>query len=575
MAGGFHIRIARPRGSTATCYGPERRQILAEGSLQVSASDPFVPIDTNTVLIGHLFTRGPPSRRVTDLQEVGSDKLLADRGRKLLADYWGGYVLVHKSADGRIMVLRDPSGILPCYVHHGEADVGIASDLTDLAKPGRGRVDFLEVARLLASGDARGRRTCIEGIDELIAGECLIVDGAHVRTETWWTPWQHVAPARNMAAPEAAARLRETITDCVGAWAECFPSILLGVSGGLDSSVVAAAAAPAANHLSCLTLFGPDPDGDERRYARALTEALGVDLREMPRQIEDIDVTRAPSPHHPWPVASIGKLTNEATHGRISKGLAIDAHFSGNGGDGIFCSIHSAVPLLDRYLAEGLHPGLADTLRDLCLVTGADRMTVLRHAWDRYRRNGGTHHVRYNGSGIATEILAGIEAEGPTHPWLVVPKDTLPGKSVHVAFLMRSQKGIELYPRAASPPHIAPLQSQPIVELCLSIPTWTWIAEGQNRAVARMAFEGLLPPLILRRTQKGGPGGFDLDIYRRHRAALVDRLRHGHLIEAGILDLSLLDEAEDPTWRGTERIQRILDFVAAENWVDWWSRPTA
>jgi len=350
---------------------------------------------------------------------------------------------------------------------------------------------------------------------------------------------------------------------------------VLGVSGGLDSSIVAAAAAPRADRLNCLTLFGPDPDGDERRYARSLTEALGLDLHEMPRQLDDIDVTRAPSPHHPWPVASIGKLTNEAIHGRIAQGLAIDAHFSGNGGDGIFCSIRSAVPFLDRYLAEGPHLGLFDTLRDICVVTGADRMTVLRHAWDRYRRNGGVHRARYNGSGTMTNILEGLEAEGPTHPWLVAPKDALPGKTVHVAFLMRSQKGIELYPRAASPPHIAPLQSQPIVELCLSIPTWIWVADGLNRAVARLAFESILPPLILRRTQKGGPGGFDLAIYQRHRAALVDRLRHGRLAEAGILDLALLDQAEDPRWRGTERIQRILDLAAAENWVEWWSEPMA
>lgn len=575
MAGGFHIHIARRTELAADYCGPKWPQILASGRLQIRAAEPFLAIDEHTVLLGHLFRRGPPSRRVTDLQKIGSEKLLADRGYALLSDYWGGYVLVHESADGRIIVLRDPSGLLPCYVRCSDAGVTIAGDVADLAEPGPGQVDFREVARLLASGDARGRRTCIENVDELIAGECLVVSQGDIRTECWWTPWHHAARTRSMSAPEAAASLHETIMDCVGAWADCFPSILLGVSGGLDSSIVAAAAAPRASRLSCLTLFGPDSDGDERKYARTLTEALGLDLLEMPRQIDDIDVTRAPSPHHPWPVASIGKLTNEAIHGRIAQQLPIDAHFSGNGGDGIFCSIRSAVPFLDRYLAEGPRLGLADTLRDICLVTGADRATVLRHAWDRYRRNGGLHSVRYNGAGIADNILAEIECEGPSHPWLVAPQDALPGKSVHIAYLMRSQKGIELYPRAVSPSHIAPLQSQPIVELCLSIPTWMWIAEGQNRAAARLAFDGVLPSLILQRTQKGGPGGFDLAIYHRHRATLLDRLRHGRLAEAGVLDFALLNQAEDPTWRGTERIQRILDLAAVENWVDWWSGPTA
>src|SRR3546814_16146244 len=90
---------------------------------------------------------------------------------------------------------------------------------------------------------------------------------------------------------------------------------------------------------------------------------------------------------------------------------------------------------------------------------------------------------------------------------------------------MRTQQGVELYPRAVSPPHIAPLLSQPIVELCLSIPTWMWISGGLNRAVARKAFEGRLPAIITRRTHKGGPGGFDLAIYRRNRAALLEHLR--------------------------------------------------
>ncbi|HEX7791262.1 MAG TPA: asparagine synthase-related protein, partial [Afipia sp.] len=394
MAGGFHLHIARRHGSTADYSGPARPQLLASGNLCVWAREPFIAVDARTVIIGHLFTRARPSRRVTNLQAIGSEKLLADRGRVLLTQYWGGYVMVHECADGRIMVLRDPSGILPCYVRCDDMGVTVAGDVADLAAPGPGRVDYPEVVRLLASGDARGRRTCIAGVDELIAGECLVVGPRDIRTDIWWTPWDHVAPIKNMAATEVPARLRETISDCVGAWAECFPSILLGVSGGLDSSIVAAAAAPRASRLTCLTLFGPDPDGDERRYARTLTGALGLDLREMPRQIKDVDVARAPSPHHPWPVAPIGKLTNDAIHGRIAQGLVIDAHFSGNGGDGIFCSTRSAVPFLDRYLAEGPSIGLADTLRDICVVTGADRMTVLRHAWNRYRLNGGSHIVR-------------------------------------------------------------------------------------------------------------------------------------------------------------------------------------
>src|SRR3546814_21102243 len=98
-------------------------------------------------------------------------------------------------------------------------------------------------------------------------------------------------------------------------------------------------------------------------------------------------------------------------------------------------------------------------------------MTVLRHAWSRYRRAGGRHVVQYNASGLCAEFVARIEASGATHPWLAAPDDVLPGKTVHSAYLMRTQQGVELYPRAVSPPPLAPLPSHPIVALFLSHPT--------------------------------------------------------------------------------------------------------
>ncbi len=572
MAGGFQIEIAlQPERELLARSRATRPPTFAFAGVRLWSDEPIIQIDPQTIIIGHLFSRGPPSRRIVSLSPGDGRRLAADKARLLLTAYWGGYVMVRIDEAGTVNVLRDPSGALPCYFLRETDRVILAGDIADLASPASGQVDFEEIARVIASGDARGRRTCLKGIDELIAGECLVIDRSHVSIKPWWSPWDHIDPPPEMNFPEAAVRLRETITDCVGTWASCFSSILLGSSGGLDSSIVAATAAPTAGRLTCLTLFGPDFDGDERRYAAALADFLGLDLREASREIEDVDITRTARPHHPWPVVPLGAQTNDAIHRRLQQELSIDAHFSGNGGDGILCSIRSAVPFLDRFLAEGPSSALSDTLRDICVLTGADKITVLRHAWRRYRRDGGRHGVQYSASGLCADVVARIETNGAMHPWLAAPDDVLPGKTVHTAYLMRTQQGVELYPRAVSPPHIAPLLSQPIVELCLSIPTWMWISGGLNRAVARKAFEGWLPEIITRRTQKGGPGGFDLAIYRRHRSALHEHLRGGLLADAGVLDMTLLDAPEDPSWRGSERIQHILALGAAESWARWWS----
>src|SRR5690606_21311735 len=159
----------------------------------------------------------------------------------------------------------------------------------------------------------------------------------------------------------------------------CFPSILLGSSGGLDSSIVAVAATPRSETLTALTLVSPGVAGDERPYAHAVASSLGIRLRAAPLVLAVIDVEPAITPHHPWPISPIFKQAVGAVHRRLQSEMPIDAHFSGNGGDGIFCSIRSAVPLLDHFLSEGPRPALGKTVRDISSLTGADIVTVLRH----------------------------------------------------------------------------------------------------------------------------------------------------------------------------------------------------
>lgn len=571
MAGGFRIEIvlrpdAAPKAGGRFARSPDFRS----GRMALWSDEPIVPAGISTLILGHLFRKGPPSSRVFNLDYASAAKLCEDRGCALLSHFWGGYLFVHADRAGAIHVLRDPSGALPCYFRREAARLILAGDIRDLVAPGAGVVDYRELARTLASGDARGRKTCLAGVEELVAGECLIAEDGATRIETWWSPFDHIVHS-GADLGELAAQLRETVADCVGTWASCYSSILLGASGGLDSSIVAAGATPRAARLTGLTLVGPGADGDERRYSRVLAGRLGIDRRDAAFNLAHIDVERAVAPHLPWPVAPIFKQSIEAIHRRFEAELSVDAHFSGNGGDGIFCSVRSAVPLIDRFLAEGPRPALAATMRDIGTVTGANGIAVLRHAWSRYRRHGGWHVPRFDASGLDLGLAADLEGEGATHPWLKPPPSVLPGKTVHATYLMRTHKSIELYPRAEAPPHVAPLHAQPIVELCLSIPTWMWIAKGRNRAVAREAFEGWLPPLIIDRTSKGGPGDFHLMIYREYREALHAMLRGGALSAAGVFNPALLDEREDPSWRGTARRHRILAIAAAESWARRWS----
>jgi len=571
MSGGYVIEAPRRVLDSAERVRRDEisvsQPVFAHAALRVWSDEPVVHLGAHGCIIGHLFTRELPSQPVRQLDAAVVMSIVASEGQSLISSHWGGYVLALVTDDDRVIIMRDPSGLMPCYFRREVRAVKFASDITDVAGRGEASVDFMELVRYLASADAPGSATCVAGAEELIPGRAVVLARGTIDLKALWSPWNHVA-SKGLTAAEAADEVRRVALDCIGTWASCFGSVLLGVSGGLDSSVVAAGSRDHTS-LSCLTHVGPDGEGDERRYARALAFHLGLALGEAHYDLADIDIARAVAPHRPSPNAHHFRQAVEAMQWRAGA-ADVDAIFSGNGGDGIFCGMRSATPLVDRYLEEGISRALFETLRDLSDLTGADAWTVLRHAWQKYRAPEGPISLRVNLAGLAPDRLAPILAAGPRHPWLSPPPAAVPGKRAHVAFLVRSLRSLELYPRRSSPPHIAPLLSQPLVELCLSIPSWLWISGGRDRSIARAAFADMLPDVVVRRVHKGGPSGFTRSIYERWRAEALELLRGGSLDRAKVLDLSFLDEADDPAWLSSERPDRLLALVAAETWTRWW-----
>lgn len=547
------------------------RHVLNSESVSLWSKAPRLDLGTMGCILGPLFRREPSSPRVAELSRDDVDDILRSRGAALLAKFWGGYVALLASSDGTISILRDPSGMMPCYFRRMASRLAIASDMGTLVKPGQTKVDFDSLARMFAGVDMIGRRTGISGVEELLPGEMLIIspDGG-IRIEPAWSPWEHVDPQDLMDIDATAHTLRETLWNCIGAWSTCFDNILVGVSGGLDSSIIAAALGSCASNVRLLTMVEPGTDGDERRYARALAELLGRRLDEVSYDLGATDVCKAVLPHLPLPVAAHYFQAIAAEHGRISADWPVGAYFSGNGGDNVLCAMRSAAPLADRFLTTPVSPGLFSTARDLADLTGAGLPKVIHQGISRVRRRHEGHRVVCNFTGLGSAGCAAALAGSDRHPWLSMPAGSLPGKCAHVAMLARAGRSIELYPRETDPPQISPFLSQPVVELCLSIPTWYWVHAGRDRAMARQAFKDVLPALIVERRTKGGPTGFIQRIFAAQRQEAILMLEHGKLVETGLLDREWLRNLSQHSWRDDGRDLRLLSFAAAEAWVRWW-----
>lgn len=571
MAGRFIIDINPVASCQARSVSDMGEPSFNDPAVRVWSHLPVIGIGSTGCIIGHLFSRKLPRRRVLEFDMETAHAIEASKGRMLLEEFWGAYVAAFVDPDGAVSVLRDPSGLLPCYYRSGPGGTVLAGDVADLVSRGAGAVNLTEIGRLLASPDAMGRSTCLSGVSELLAGECLTSSPAGNTLNEWWSPWQWTRLETSPKFDDAAGRLRKVVSDCVGSWASCFPSILIGVSGGLDSSIVACCAQPRASALHCINFVSSGAGGDERRYASALTDALGLSLHERHFDIGSINIEQPAAPTHPWPNAAYFLQSMQATHCAFRDDQPVDAYFSGNGGDNVFCSLRTAAPFVDRFMSQGSRFGIMNTLRDIGILTGADGATILRQARDIHRKAGNPPRTTCDMSGLSPAFFEAMVPQQPLHPWLNPPPDALPGKIGHVKQHLRAHRSIELYPRQAYLTHIAPLMSQPVVELCLRIPTWHWVQGGTNRAVARAAFDGIVPDQLIRRTSKGGPSGFMREIYLANRSKAEDLLRGGLLAQAGMLDLSILGQAQLSTAAGSSAARRILAICAAEAWAQWWS----
>jgi len=118
---------------------------------------------------------------------------------------------------------------------------------------------------------------------------------------------------------------------------------------------------------------------------------------------------------------------------------------------------------------------------------------------------------------------------------------------------------------------INPLISQPIVELCLQIPTYVHAAGGADRAVARAAFAADLPPEILARTWKGAADRHLQAMLESHLGLIREMLLDGGLVRAGILDRKRLGEALSARSVGSRtHATELFGYFCTEVWLRRW-----
>lgn len=547
-------------------------EVCAAGPrLWLGAGALSVTLERGCRVIGPLFRRdGHPiaAERDVTLPLGGSLETAA----WLSENCWGAYLaILPEQSNGKLRVFSDPSGLLPVYRTTSRTHCLISSDprLLAQAEAGRSDIDWTALRAHLCWPEFRPAATCLVGVDELRPGALYDLGHAAGSFAMVWQIADHL-PARTVPSfSEAADALRTCAQVSISAWAELAGPIAVAASGGVDSSLICAALASGGHNFSCVTLATADPSGDERSFVEALAAHLGVAMDASTYDPATIDLTQPASAGLPRPARRNLSLAIDAALDQARLRVGADAVFDGNGGDNLFCFLHSAAPVIDRLAAEGFSAALP-TLFDMCAVTGADFPTMLRAVWRRYWRKDGKDHWPPE-----RELLADLSDQVPMPaaltPWLDPEACGHVGKRDHLALIMRAQNHIHDLSKPGVP-RFSPLMSQPLVELCIGLPTWLWCHGGINRALAREAFADALPQAVLRRTSKAGPDSFLRRLFAQNRALIRTMLLDGHLAAQGLVDRPAIEAAiNTDTLSKDAVVYRLLDLCEAEAWTRSWT----
>ena len=497
----------------------------------------------------------------------------AEIAQHFIRNGWGSYIAAFVSRSGQLTLWRAPLGDLPCYIQRLGGDLLLASSprlLAPLAaKPLR--ICRKALTRHLAFTHLRAQDTCLEGVEELAGGQCLTGSAKGFQRRTIWSPWIATGKPPVADPGEAAARLRAVARQCVADSARAHGGVLLKLSGGLDSSIVAACLAQAGIPFRALTLVTDDPAGDERRYARMVARHLGVELIEARRNPDRIDPSLSPAHDLPRPSIPLFRQESDNIAAETAEACGLALVMDGGGGDNVFCSLQSASPVADCLLSRAGWRHCAATAASLAEIAQVSVPAVLRAAIARAVRSSRSYRWPLQHDFLSRDVRASLLAR-PPHAWLQAPPGALPGRAAHVALIAAAQSYVEGLDPGCDPPLAVPLLAQPLLELCLRIPSWLWFERGLNRAVARRAFADELPDAILLRRSKGSTDSFLAQIFELHQHRIRDELLGGALRSLHLIDMpALLTLFASGRPLADGELQRIMALYDAEIWCRAWS----
>ena len=463
-----------------------------------------------------LELRGPRFRTHSDAEVI--PHLYEEHGPdfvRLLDGMFG--LAVWDTRRARLVLARDRLGEKPLYYAVTEHGVAFASEPKALlASGGVGREpDWTALAAYLRSGYVAAPASAFRDIVKLPPGGRLIADAEALDVHRYWSVAPLLADAPLGLAPdEAAGALREHLRRAVDASLVSDVPVGVFLSGGLDSTTIAALARRQIDGLETFALGFEEAGFDERNYSALAARALGTrhhTLVVTPTLfLEGVrDLVRVLDEPLADPALVPTFLLARSARTRVKVVLV------GEGGDELFAGYptYFGGALAERYarLPAGLRRALAAAAPALGASAGNTTLRyLLRRFLEDAHKPAAARHRAWTGC-LSPDRLTMIAAAGGP---LRVPPEA-PGFTARTAvdaLLALDLTGylpddllvkLDRATMAASLEGRAPFLDHHLVEFACRLPVDMKLAGLATKRVLRDAVADLVPPSIGRRVKRG------------------------------------------------------------------------
>ena len=489
----------------------------------------------------------------------------------------------------RLFIARDRFGEKPLYWGVFDRALLFASEpKVLLAHPAvRPNLNLTALRQYLSFDYVPAPLSIYEGISKLPAAHALTLENGQVKVERYWQlSYETRTPVPSV--PEAAEQLRELLADSVRM--RLVSDVPLGVllSGGIDSSVVAALAVRASTEtVKTFSISFAEASFDESQYARAVAKFLGTDHHEerfsaslAANLVSEIGSWMDEPISDPSVVPTF--LLSRFTRKHVTVALG------GDGGDELFAGYpmyfghfmaraYLAVPkFLRRGLVEPMVNLLPVKTKNLSFDYRARRFITASH-YDEVAR----HHIWFGSFtpgdqqhllsedvrqasdsdiyGDARRLFAECDSNNLTECMQSLDTQLYLAEDI-LTKVDRASMAVSLEVRA---PYLDPR----VAEFAASLPPRYKLHGYTSKYILKKAAKGLVPPFVWRRGKKGFGVPFAKWLKSELRPLAHDLLSPERLRRSGLFNPEYVAKLQDEHERGVANHRKLLwTLLSFELW---------